>query len=45
MQRAMRIRKRKFLNHAGSPLCFLQVIHPGKGMMSLQGTGYEQRRA
>ena len=38
MQRSVRIRKRELLNHAGRPLYFLQVIHPGEGMMSLEGT-------
>src|SRR5688500_8015103 len=39
MQRSVRIRKRKLLNHAGRPLGLLQVVHAGKGMMRQQRSG------
>jgi hypothetical protein len=43
MQRSVRVRKRKLLNHSGRPLDLLQVVHAGEGMMRLQGTGRQQR--
>src|SRR5688572_20797938 len=42
MQRAVRVRKRKFLNDAGRPFGLVQVVHAGKGMMRQQRTGSYQ---
>src|SRR5688572_26456532 len=42
MQRAVRVRKRELLHHAGGPLCLVQVVHAGQGMMRQQRTGSHQ---
>jgi hypothetical protein len=44
MQRAVRVRKRKLLNHAGRPLGLVQVVHTGQGMVRQHRTGRDQRQ-
>src|SRR6188474_2733615 len=44
MQRAVRVRKRKLLHHAGRPLDLVQVVHTGEGMVRQRWSGGYQRQ-